>query len=168
MIICHIWGDLATIFTSDKVTSENHSHIISRETKNRYSCQPTHYLISYMLFSVLNTQMFWKQWSLIFPLSPRMVFSGLTLWCHLSWSVTSCKHGGTGIVMSYLLIDLDHANWCKADLHYWTTVVNIDFLPAGFHGLSCKKEVPLYMRLSSNHQVSFISPEELCKQANNT
>ena len=36
-IFGHEWGDLPMIFTSDEVTTENHSQIASRVTKNRYS-----------------------------------------------------------------------------------------------------------------------------------
>ena len=45
----------------------------------------------------------------------------------------------TSIVMSYLLIFLAHTNWCKGDLHWWITTVNIDFSSPGIHGLECKE-----------------------------
>ena len=44
----------------------------------------------------------------------------------------------TGIVTSYSLIVLAHANWRKGDLHEWITTVNNDFSPHGIHSLACK------------------------------
>ena len=47
----------------------------------------------------------------------------------------------TGIVTSFLSIALSRANWCKGDLHWWITTVNIDFSTRCIHGLACKKTV---------------------------
>ena len=42
-------------------------------------------------------------------------------------------------VVTYSLIVLTHAIWCKVDLHWWITTVNINFPPPSIHGLVCQK-----------------------------
>ena len=75
---------------------------------------------------------------LISPLLLRTVFSDRTLWHHHTWSVTS-RQCGVLTLRHHFFIVLACTNWCKGDLHYWITTVNIDFSPPGIHGLACKK-----------------------------
>ena len=51
---------------------------------------------------------------------------------------------GTGIVMSYLLIALAHANWHKGIIHWWITTMNIDFSPLSIHWSVGKKRWSWY------------------------
>ena len=46
----------------------------------------------------------------------------------------------TVTVASYSSIFLARANRRNVDLHYWITTINIDFQPAGFHDVTCKKQ----------------------------
>ena len=87
----HEWGDLAMIFTSDEVTSENHWQIASRVTPKSLFTVTNYCFISYMLFlSWTHNSANNNYRSLISPsLSPRTVFSDLVLWRHHSWSATS-------------------------------------------------------------------------------
>ena len=52
----HDWGDLPLIFTSDKVTSENHwENYIASDQKSLFTVTNYHFN-SYAIFYVLNTQ----------------------------------------------------------------------------------------------------------------
>ena len=102
-------------------------------TKTRYSRQWLYYyFISYTLFYFAKN----NYRSPISPLSLWTVFSDLAMWCHYSWSVTSCEY----CYCDVLFIDCSAcANWRKCDLHEWITAMNIDLKPRCIHGLACKK-----------------------------
>ena len=123
------WGDL----------SENHWHCTSQVTKkslftvtNVLFLIVTRYFISWTHIRSNNNRSFTS------PLSPRKVFSDLTLWRHQSWPVTSRENEVLALWWSCSSIVLARANWHKGDLHYWITTVNIDFSPPGIQSLAFK------------------------------
>ena len=141
-IFCHEWGYLAMISTSDEVmsTSENHCWIVSPVTKKSlftvtnvlfYFLLPILCPVHTILLKTIINRWF-RHCAMVSIFWPSIVTSP-----QLSCDVT--RTWGTGIVTSYSLIVLAHANWRKGDLHKWITTVNIDFSPPGIHGLACKR-----------------------------
>ena len=83
----------------------------------------------------------------------------LALWRHHSWSVTSTW----GIVLSYSSIVLAQANWCKLDLHYWITIMNINPSPPRIHRLVFKYAYYIMVKYQIILQIAWHDP---LKQAN--
>ena len=61
----------------------------------------------------------------------------------------------TGIVTSYSLIVIAHANWCKGNLHLWKTAMNTDIPPPSIHGLACKKKLCIHSQTSTVPMLKF-------------
>ena len=78
----HEWGDLPIISWANRITSDPQIVIHGNECIILFI---TRYFMSWTHNSAKNNYRL-----LISPLSPRTVFSGLTLWRHQSWSVTPC------------------------------------------------------------------------------
>ena len=130
------------IFTSDEVTSENHWRITSRVTKKSLFTETN--VSFYFLHAILCSEH-------TIPL--KTIIDRSFLHCHqngLFWLsiVTSpqliYEVTRTSIVTAYSSIVLARANWCKCDLHWWLTAMNVDFSPLRIHGLACKN-ICLYL-----------------------
>ena len=139
------------IFMSDEVTSKNpcrssDKNLLFTSTNILFYfwhlilCHKHQNLLSSMAhFAVVtNDGLFW----LSIVASPQLIYD-------IPWMRE------TGIVTSYSLIVIAHANRCKGNLHLWKTAMNIDIPPPGIHGLACKTKLCIHSQTSTVPMLKF-------------